>query len=101
MKTKSTFTNLGWDFTNEILNGEDDIWRLCTDGSVYPKLNREMLPGDFECPDGIEWQDLIYFADSWLNEPDEANSADITSNGIVSFEDFAIFANNWGVGASF
>ena len=37
MKTQSTFTNAGWDFTNESANGNDDIWNI--DGSTnngYP-----------------------------------------------------------------
>jgi len=40
MKTKSTFTNAGWDFTNETLNGDANIWGLYShvnDG--YPFLS--------------------------------------------------------------
>ena len=95
MKMKSTFTDLGWDFTNENANGNAEIWRMCTDGTNYPKLNAEMAAGDFECPDGVEWEDMAYFASCWLQESTEHTSADITGDGTVSFEDFACMAGNW------
>lgn len=34
MKTLSTFTSAGWDFTNETVNGANDFWRMCTDGII-------------------------------------------------------------------
>jgi hypothetical protein len=95
MKTKSTFTDLGWDFTNEIANGNAEIWRMCTDGTNYPKLNAEMTAGDFECPDGVQWEDMAYLADCWLQEPTEYTSADLTGDGTISFEDYASMACNW------
>ncbi|MCK6602771.1 MAG: FG-GAP-like repeat-containing protein, partial [Bacteroidetes bacterium] len=39
MKTKSTFTDAGWDFTGETANGTTDLWELNgTQNSGYPKL---------------------------------------------------------------
>ena len=35
MTHQATFTN--WDFTNESTNGTADIWRLCIDGTGYPR----------------------------------------------------------------
>ena len=37
MQTESTFTDVGWDFVDEIINGTDDIWDIC-EGTNYPKL---------------------------------------------------------------
>ena len=40
MKTKSTFTNAGWDFVGESANGSDDYWDIQTDrNSDYPYLS--------------------------------------------------------------
>ena len=39
MKTLSTFTSAGWDFTNETANGTDDFWWLYVNGVDYPRLN--------------------------------------------------------------
>jgi len=39
MKTQSTFTDAGWDFTGETTNGTTDLWELNgTENSGYPKL---------------------------------------------------------------
>jgi len=39
MKTQSTFTDAGWDFTGETTNGTNDIWEINgTQNSGYPKL---------------------------------------------------------------
>jgi len=37
MQTKSTFTDAGWDFLGETVNGPNDIWRIC-EGEDYPRL---------------------------------------------------------------
>ena len=66
MMTRSTFTDAGWDFTNELLNGTHDTWRMCTEGVDYPRLNRESSVGDFACPDGVNIEDLNYYVGWWL-----------------------------------
>jgi hypothetical protein len=39
MKTAATFTNAGWDFIDEIVNGVSDIWGInSSDNSGYPFL---------------------------------------------------------------
>ena len=75
MKTLSTFTSVGWDFTTP-------VWKIC-DGTNYPKLAWQHLPGDFVCPDGVDYYDLAIFTGQWLDD------------GIVNFLDFAVFANSW------
>jgi hypothetical protein len=85
MKTRSTFTNAGWDFTTP-------VWEIC-DGTNYPKLTwQQPLAGDFGCPDGVDIFDLAVFSNQWLLEK---LSFDTNNDGIVNFLDFAVFANNW------
>jgi F0F1-type ATP synthase membrane subunit c/vacuolar-type H+-ATPase subunit K len=60
MKTKSTFTDVGWDFVN--------IWDIC-DGTNYPRLQWQTLPAaDWSCPDGVGLEDFSYLADGWQME---------------------------------
>ncbi|MGA2093665.1 MAG: hypothetical protein ABSH16_09700 [Sedimentisphaerales bacterium] len=100
MKTLSTFTSVGWDFTNETVNGTADVWRMCTDGVYYPRLSWQSLDGDLACPDSVNFVDFTYFADRWL-ESDCASSnnfcggADMDTSGAVDIADLAIFSENW------
>ena len=41
MKDIATFIAAGWDFTDEIANGTEDIWKISDDGTSYPKLSWE------------------------------------------------------------
>ena len=43
MQTAGTFLEAGWDFIDEIDNGNDDIWWI-TEGRDYPRLWWEMIP---------------------------------------------------------
>jgi len=43
MQTESNFTNAGWDFVDETVNGTDDIWWI-DEGRDYPRLWWELLP---------------------------------------------------------
>ena len=43
MQTESTFTDAGWDFLGETVNGIKDIWQMCDIGG-YPKLWWESCP---------------------------------------------------------
>ncbi|MCK5272800.1 MAG: hypothetical protein KAJ52_09480, partial [Sedimentisphaerales bacterium] len=43
MQTESTFTDAGWDFSGETVNGIEDIWQMCDIGG-YPKLWWESCP---------------------------------------------------------
>gem|GEM_PF-747118 len=99
MKTRSTFTDAGWDFTGETANGTADIWRMCVDGVDYPRLSWEYpRVGDFECPDGVGPEDLLYLAARWLAAtPATVEAADATGDGTVDLEDFAILAAHWQV----
>ena len=102
MKTLSTFTSAGWDFTNETANGTNDYWRMCVDGVNYPQLNWGYARyGDFACPDGVGMEDFTYFVQRWLESDcsyannNDCGGTDMDASGTVDFKDFAIFANNW------
>jgi len=83
MKTESTFTDAGWDFVGETINGTEDIWWIL-EHITYPKLNWQRIippipggPGDPGSGDGG-----IYFPD-------------YNFDNFINFLDFAIFANAW------
>jgi hypothetical protein len=100
MQTKTTFTDAGWDFVDEIVNGTDDIWDIC-EGTNYPKLDRHVpTPGDFVCPDGVEMGDFAILSAQWMQPPGEP-SADIApdaGDGIVDWFDLEELADNWLAG---
>ncbi len=97
MKTKSVFIDAGWDFAGEISNGTADLWRMCMDGAAYPRLEWEFLHGgDFNCPNGVGMEDLLYLSRWWLGAtPETIGAADTNSDGTVNLSDFAILAKNW------
>jgi hypothetical protein len=97
MKTLSTFTDAGWDFVGESTNGTIDTWRMCANGVDYPRLSWEFSHGgDFDCPDGIALDDLLYLASRWLaTTPETIGSADPTSDGKVDLSDLAILSEHW------
>ncbi|MCP4257897.1 MAG: hypothetical protein GY774_10275, partial [Planctomycetes bacterium] len=47
MQMESTFTDAGWDFVNETVNGTEDIWRI-SEGVDYPRLSWQVIIGDFD-----------------------------------------------------
>jgi hypothetical protein len=92
MQDVNIFLNAGWDFVGETANGYLDTWRMCINGLYYPKLSWQFPLGDFVCPDGVDWKDLLVLCNQWLLEE---LSADIDKDGIVNFFDYTDFANNW------
>jgi hypothetical protein len=103
MKTYSTFVSAGWDFTNESVNDTNDIWRMCTSGVDYPRLNWESMAGDFACPDGVSFVDFAYFAAHWSTAGCSSSNnfcggADMNHSGTVDMLDFVKFAENWLLG---
>jgi hypothetical protein len=67
-------------------------------GEGYPKLTWEQVvkAGDFACPNGVDVEDLVYFAGRWLAEtPETIGSADGNGDGRVDLKDFIILANEW------
>ncbi len=88
MKQQASFT--GWDFTT--------IWAIC-EGTNYPRLLWQIPAADWVCPDGVNTEDLGYFAGRWLeSDCDTSNNCggtDIDVSHTVDFVDFALFASYW------
>jgi hypothetical protein len=89
MRARSTFTGAGWDFVGETANGTADVWRLCVDGTGYPRLAWEYsVRGDFDCPSGVSLEDLLYLSDRWLSvTPNAAGAADGNLDGKIDLSD--------------
>lgn len=98
MLTRSTFPN--WDYVGDD-NGNQDIWRMCTNGVDFPRLSWEFSRGgDFVCPDGVGVEDLAALADNWLassqTQPETFNYAcDANMDGAINLLDYAVLAANW------
>ena len=98
MQQRSTFANAGWDFVDELINGQEDIWRMCLDGVDYPRLAWQFSwNGDLTCPHGVKLDDLLYMAQRWLNmnHPSLLGAADINGDHIVNMLDLCILGQNW------
>jgi hypothetical protein len=99
MKQQSSF--VGWDFVGEVINGTNDIWKIC-DGMNYPKLSWQIpLAGDFVCPDGVEMHDLAVLCEEWLCEELSADVWPEGGDGIVNFFDWAVFASQWQIAVDY
>ncbi len=99
MQTESTFTDAGWDFVAESVNGTEDIWSIC-EGTNYPRLTWQIPAGDFVCPDGITIADLLFFIEHWGEENcdlgnDYCQGTDLDQSGTVDASDLEIFVENW------
>ncbi|AQT68445.1 GLUG domain protein [Anaerohalosphaera lusitana] len=98
MQTLATFTNAGWDFVGETANGTEDIWRMCTDGTAYPRLWWEFAAADITCPDGVNLSDLAALSNTWTLSPDQPNfnpRADFNNDSTIDIADLTILAENW------
>lgn len=89
MLLESTYLNAGWDFVGESENGTQDLWDIC-DGTGLPRLAWQgWHPGDFQCPEGFDINDLVFLIDQWL----------VLTNGldvdVVNFKDFSLIAASW------
>ncbi len=97
MQTRSTFTDAGWDFVGEDVNGTDDIWDIC-EGTNYPRLSWQFLAGDFLCPDGVNLIDFAVLAETWSLSSGQAGYnelCDLIDDDTIDLNDLAVFAENW------
>jgi len=90
MQIASTFIDAGWDF--------NDIWAIC-EGTNYPRLQWQILPADFFCPDGVDFIDYSFFSNHWLmtdcNDFNDCDSTDFDLSGCVDGNDLKTFTDFW------
>jgi hypothetical protein len=94
MKSLSTFTVAGWDYTDA--DGDPADW-IIRDTYAYPRLAWEpLIPGDLAGDFGIDLEDLKTFALSWMSARCSPQcAADFNADGKVDLADFALFAEQW------
>ena len=99
MQTESTFTNAGWDFVGETINGPNDIWTI-KEGVKYPEHVWKLV--NFVGWDGVDFRDYDYFAGWWMetdcNDVNDCNGVDLDFSNMVDYNDLDIFCNYWLVG---
>ncbi len=99
MQVESTFTDAGWDFVGESVNGIEDFWSIC-EGTNYPRPAWQIPAGDFVCPDGITIDDFLFFIEHWQDDNcnpsnDYCQGTDLDFSGTVDINDLEIFLENW------
>jgi len=96
MKAKSTFTDAGWDFVCETINGLNDVWTI-KEGVDYPKLVWPLvnLIGWYE----VDFADFAAMANWWgrtdCADANDCEGADFDFTGEIDFSDLKIFCNYW------
>ncbi len=92
MTQKSTFTDAGWDFTDN--DGDPADWRI-RDGEDYPRLVwQPIIPGDIAGDPDVDVTDLIAVAEQWMQSCSGCN-ADINGDGLVNLEDISVIGCFW------
>ena len=96
MQTRSTFTDAGWDFVGETINGPNDIWTI-HDTVDYPKFVWELV--NFIGWDGVDFRDYSFFANHWLDSncggANDCDGADLDFSDKVDGADLKIFCDHW------
>jgi hypothetical protein len=96
MKSKTTFTDRGWDFIGETANGTDDIWTI-DEGKDYPRFVAEVVRGF--AGDEVEFADFCLLADYWLHTNcanlDNCAGVDVDFSGAADFADLRALAQHW------
>ena len=99
MKTLSTFTTVGWDFSST--DGDAADWMLLREWEDYPRLAwQPIIAGDIAGLYGVNIEDLDAFVQQWLMENctsvnDFCNGADINATGVVNLADFTVLTAHW------
>ncbi len=95
MQTMSTFTDAGWDFVNEDMNGQMEVWYMPQDD--YPRLYWQAAKGDINYDGQISEGDVLILAAQWLTafQQGQRLTADINQDGIVNLQDYCVIAEFW------
>ncbi|MGD0552808.1 MAG: GLUG motif-containing protein [Sedimentisphaerales bacterium] len=96
MKTLSTFTSAGWDFS--YTDGDPADWFMPID--EYPILTWQISPADLYTDGKNNFRDWAIFAKYWLREDcaiynDYCEWADMNFDGYVDISDLADFVSYW------
>ena len=99
MQTRSTFTDAGWDFVGEVVNGPNDIWDIC-EGTNYPKFVWQIPAADFVCPDGVTMVDFSVLGAAWYSDPNDYSwdpNCDISepNDSFIDEKDLRVFSESW------
>ncbi len=96
MMISDTYTAAGWDFVDEIQNGQNDLWDICEEMD-FPRLSWQNWPaGDWICPEGVDIYDLTILFEHWLARIPSADLAGEVQDGIVNFKDLVAMGEAWG-----
>lgn len=73
---------------------------MCVDGIGYPHLSHQyIINGDFACPDGVGFYDVLSLSTNWLNgeelDPGFSYACDPTFDGLTNISDLAILSSHW------
>jgi hypothetical protein len=96
MKTLSTFTSAGWDFS--ATDGDPADWMMLRPGEDYPRLSwQPVYPGDIAGLYGVNFIDYAELAAHWAQTgcPTGCEGADINNDGKVNINDLKLFTDNW------
>jgi hypothetical protein len=96
MKTQSTFTSAGWDFS--YTDGNDAIWFMAVEG--YPILIWQISPVDIYTDGKNDFRDFAVLARYWMRDDcrmynNFCEGADLNFDGVVDIEDLQEFLKFW------
>jgi hypothetical protein len=102
MRSYATFIDAGWDFEDEVANGDKNIWMIRGEIS-YPRLTTLYTSGaDFVGDYGVGQEEFAVLADHWLvahclPHPYDGycGGADMNRDGQVDLVDLLILADHW------
>jgi hypothetical protein len=88
MKQQASF--IAWDFVS--------VWGVC-ERMNHPRLVWQIPPGDFFCPDGVDFFDYSFFASQWAEDncavSNDCEGRDLDLLGSVDIKDLRIFVDHW------
>jgi hypothetical protein len=96
MKTLSTFTSAGWDFS--YTDGSEAIWFMPI--NEYPILTWQISPADIYTDGKNNFRDFAVFASYWMRDDcrrynSYCDWADLNFDGSVDIDDLIEFMNYW------
>jgi hypothetical protein len=96
MKTESTFTSAGWDFS--YADGNDAVWYMAMNG--YPILTWQISPADIYTDGKNNFLDFAVLARYWMRKDcrrynNYCDWADLNFDGVVDIEDLREFMIYW------